>query len=114
MTSHKKESDQMKLSKQKILEYWRNHVEQSKQYKDGIQAYCKDNKLTVSTYYRWSNKFLDSNSKNKISKKVKSVFLPMTVSAPELPHQSYPQKNKNLPDSHWVAEIITNVIRGLL
>lgn len=44
-------------------------------------------------------------------KKVKSAFVPVVVSSSET--QSY-QRTKSLPDSKWVAEVITSVIRGLL
>ena len=103
----------MKTPNQDRLAYWRNHFEQSKIYPDGIQAYCEVNKLATSAYYKWRQRILNLNSTKAISKKVKSPFLPVAVAQTELKIKSYPQKN-NLPDSRWVAEIITNVIQGLL
>ncbi len=104
----------MKKLNQVKIEYWRNHLEQSKIYPEGIQAYCKANKLAISNYYKWRQRLLDLRPPKIKLKKLKSPFLPVTVScATEFEIQSYPQ-TKKLPDSRWVAEIITNVIRGLI
>lgn len=107
----------MRTSNQVKIEYWRNHLEQSKQYPEGIQAYCEANRLTPSAYYKWRRKILDLYPSKTISKKVKSPFLPVVVTSNEFNGQSHPspqQLARQLPDSRWVAEIITNVIRGLL
>ncbi len=104
----------MKELNQDKIEYWRNHLEQSKKYPEGIQAYCKANMLAASNYYKWRQRVLNLPPSKIILKKPKSPFLPVTVSSEaEFKIQSYPQ-TKNLPDSRWVAEIITNVIRGLM
>jgi hypothetical protein len=102
----------MKTSDQAKFEFWRNHYEQSKLYPDGIQAYCDANKLAISVYYKWRQRILNLKSSKTILKKVKSPFLPVVAAPTELKIPSYPQQR--LPDSRWVAEIITNVIRGLL
>ncbi len=103
----------MKELKQDKIEYWRKHLEQSKKYHEGIQAYCKANKLATSNYFKWRQRLLNL-PQAKILKKPKSPFFPVTVfCTPEPEIQSYPQIEK-IPDSRWVAEIITNVIRGLL
>jgi hypothetical protein len=106
----------MKTLNQEKIEYWRNHFEQSKQYPDGIQAYCRANKLATSAYYNWRQRILNLKPSKAIPKKVKSPFLPVVVSSDEVKIQSYPHQrvSHQLPDSRWVAEIITNVIRGLL
>lgn len=105
----------MKSPNQDKLEYWRTHLNESKLYPAGIQAYCEVNKLAISVYYRWRQRVLNSNSAKEISKKIKSPFSPVVVSANEFKSQSCQQQRaRQLPDSHWVAEIITNVIRGLL
>ena len=44
----------MKTPNQDKLEYWRNHLEQSKLYPDGIQAYCEANQLAPSAYFKKS------------------------------------------------------------
>ena len=104
----------MKELNQDKIEYWRNHIEQSKKYPEGIQAYCKANKLAPSNYYKWRQKLLNLPPSKITLKKPKSPFFPVTVScATEFEIQSYPQ-TKKLPDTRWVAEIITNVIRGLM
>ena len=96
----------MKTPNKEQLEFWREHILKADQYLEGKQAYCVANNLPESTFYKWRIKIFGKN------KKVKSPFLPVAVSAPELRQQACPQKN-NLPDARWVAEIITNVIRGL-
>ena len=96
----------MKTPSKEKSEFWREHILKSDQHPEGTQAYCKLNNLPDSTFYKWRIKIF-----GKI-KKVKSPFLPVVISAPELRQQVYPQKN-NLPDARWVAEIITQVIRGL-
>lgn len=102
-----------KLNQEKIA-YWCNHLEQSKGYPEGIQAYCKANKLATSNYYKWRQNLLNLPPSKINFKKSKSPFLPITVTpATEFEIQSYPQ-TKKLPDSRWVADIITNVIRGLM
>ena len=104
----------MKKLNQNKIEYWRNHLEKSKKYLQGIQAYCKANKLATSNYYKWWQRLLNLPPSKIILKKPKSPFLPVTVSsANDFEIQSYPQ-TKKLPDSRWVAEIITNAIRGLM
>ena len=104
----------MKELNQDKIEYWRNHLEQSKKYPEGIQAYCKANKLAISNYYKWRQRLLNLPPSKIILEKTKSPFLPVTISsATEFEIQSYPQ-TKKIPDSRWVAEIITNVIRGLM
>ena len=104
----------MKKLNQVKIEYWQNHLEQSKIYPEGVQAYCKANKLATSNYYKWRHRLLNLPPSKIILKKPKSPFLPVTVScATEFEIQSYPQ-TKKLPDSRWVAEIITSVIRGLI
>lgn len=105
----------MKTPNQDKLEYWRNHLDQSKLYPAGIQAYCEANKLAISVYYRWRQRILNSSSTKEISKKIKSPFSPMVVTPNGFKAQSCQQQlARQLPDSRWVAEIITNVIRGLL
>ena len=103
----------MKEINQDKIEYWRNHLAESKKYPEGIQAYCKAHKLATSNYYKWRQRVLNLPPVKIILKKSKSPFFPVTVSsATDFEIQSYPQ-TKNLPDSRWIAEIITNVIRGL-
>lgn len=107
----------MKTHGQEKIKYWSNHFEQSKLYPEGIQSYCKANKLATSAYYKWRQRILNSKPPKPGSKKVKPSFLPVLVKSPETQMQSYPQHHQSLrqlPDSRWVAEIITNVIRGLL
>jgi hypothetical protein len=104
----------MKTPNPNKLNYWRNHIDQSKKYPEGIQAYCKANKLATSVYYKWRERILDLPPSKIISKKSEPAFLPVVVQSPiENRIQSYPHI-KQLPDGRWVAEIITNVIRGLL
>lgn len=103
----------MKTPNQDKIEYWRNHLEQSKKYPEGIQAYCKANKLATSNYYKWRQSLLNMPPSKMSSKKIHSPFLPVVIATPEIKEQNYPQKN-NLPDPRWLAEVITNVIRGLL
>ena len=104
----------MKKLNQDKIEYWRNHLEQSKIFPEAIQAYCKANKLATSNYYKWRQSLLNLPPAKINLKKPKSLFLPITViPATEFELQTYPQ-TKKLPDSRWVAEIITNVIRGLM
>ena len=104
----------MKKLNQDKIEYWRKHLEQSKRYPEGIQAYCKVNELAPSNYYKWRQRIFNLPPAKINLKKPKSPFLPITVTpANEFEIQSYPQ-TKRLPDSRWVAEIITNVIRGLM
>ena len=106
----------MKTTNQDKLEYWRNHLEQSKLYPDGIQAYCEANQLAPSAYYKWRQRILNLKPSKTISKKVKSPFLPVVVTSTDTKKKSNPQQYmpQRLPDSRWVSEIITNVIRGLL
>jgi hypothetical protein len=106
----------MKTPNQDKLEYWRNHLDKSKLYPEGIQAYCEANALAISAYYKWRRKILNLNSAKTISKKIRSPFSPVVVSSTEVKNQKFTQQSigRVLPDGKWVAEIITNVIRGLL
>lgn len=103
----------MKELNQDKIKYWRNHLEQSKKYPEGIQAYCKANTLATSNYYKWRQRLLNLPPAKIILRKPKSPFLPVTVASNEIEIQN-PTQTKKLPDSRWVSEIITNVIRGLL
>jgi hypothetical protein len=113
LTSHKKESA-MKSSNKEQFEFWREHILKSDRCPEGRQAYCRFNNLPESTFYKWRLKIFGPNKKseNINSKKIQSSFLPVVVTTPELNSGTYPQKN-TLPDARWVAEIITQVIRGL-
>jgi hypothetical protein len=113
LTSHKKESAMKSPSKEQ-LEFWREHILKSDRHPEGRQAYCRLNNLPESTFYKWRLKIFGPNKKSQSinSKKVQSPFLPVVVATSELNSRTYPQKN-TLPDAHWVAEIITQVIRGL-
>ena len=107
----------MKRSKVELIEFWRGHIIRAKSQSMSTVKYCRANNLLESSFYYWRNKFLgkkDSKMK-KPTKKENSPFLPVVVMPAELKKQVYPsQEFRQLPDSRWVAEIITNVIRGLL
>ena len=104
----------MKSPNKEQLEFWREHILKSDVYPEGRQAYCRFNDLPESTFYKWRLKIFGpkKKSENINSKKAQSPFLPVVIKNPELNNKTYPQKN-NLPDARWVAEIITQVIRGL-
>ena len=106
----------MKTLNNDKFEYWRNHLEQSIKYPNGVQAYCNANRLATSAYYKWRQRILNLKPLKIVSKKVKSPFLPVVVSAGEPKMQGYPhqQRSHQLPNSRWVAEVIANVIRGLV
>ncbi len=107
----------MKRSRSESIEFWRNHIIQAKSQPESTVKYCKTNNLLESSFYYWRDKLF----KEKVSrptakpKKTKSPFLPVVVSATKFKTQSDPQQPRpqQLPDSLWVSEIITNVIRGL-
>lgn len=107
----------MKRSKSESIEFWRHHINQAKSQPKSIVRYCKANNLLESSFYYWRDKiFAERVLKPETRrKKVSSAFLPVVVSPPELKMQSdqHESKPRQLPDSQWVAEIITNVIRGL-
>ena len=107
----------MKLSQEESVEFWRSHILKAKSQSISTVKYCKANNLLESSFYYWRDKiFSNKNSKiKKLEKKENSPFLPVVVAATELKMQTYPLPElRQLPDSRWVAEIITNVIRGLL
>lgn len=105
---------------------WKYHAEQAVKFDGGIYQYSKINNISKSALYRWikicanqdDSKPSQKSKKvnlNKSSKKV-SPFLPVVIT-PSKNSQSETHElklNTKLPDSRWVAEIITNVIRGLL
>ena len=105
----------MQRSRSESMEFWHNHIIQSKLQSGSISSYCKANDLQETSFYYWKHKFSGPKSKKLFSKKLKTPFSPVVVS-PEVKVQSYPHQdiNRGLPDSRWVSEIITNVIRGLL
>lgn len=105
----------MKFTKEESLKYWQGHIEKSKHCAVSVQSYCKANNLLESSYYYWRDKIYGKKLGLKTkatSKKVKSAFLPVVVSS-EQEFECYPQTKRSLPDSQWVAEVITHVIRGL-
>jgi hypothetical protein len=116
LISHKKESA-MNLSKKEQHEFWREHIIKADAHPEGQRAYLKLHNLADSTYYGWRIKIFgkvkkEDSQKNKKVNPMKS-FLPVIVSPSQDTHiQSNTQKH-NLPNSQWVAEIITQVIRGL-
>ena len=107
----------MKRSRSESIEFWRNHIIQAKSHPESIVRYCKANNLLESSFYYWRDKiFKEKVLKVKTKpKKVTSPFLPVVVSTTEFKTQSDEQQlnRQQLPDSKWVAAIITNVIRGL-
>jgi hypothetical protein len=106
----------MKATSLEKIEYWRNHYEQSIIYPNGVQAYCENNKLATSAYYKWRKRILNLKPSKNITKKSISPFLPAVVTSEASKMLSYPHQKITypLPDSKWVAEVISNVIRGLL
>jgi len=107
----------MKRSQSESIEFWRNHIIKAKSQSISTIKYCKANSLLESSFYYWRDKvFGKNNLKLKTrSKKEESPFLSVVVTPNDLKMQPYPpQQLRPLPDSSWVAEIITNVIRGLL
>jgi len=108
----------MKLTKQEQYEFWREHIIKADAYPEGQQAYLKLNGLADSTYYKWRIRIF-GKVKKQSPQKIKKIkpkvnpFSPVIVSATQIQNQNY-QQNRNLPDSKWVADIISNVIRGLL
>lgn len=99
---------------------WKRHAEQAIKFEDGIYEYSKINNISKSALYRWIKIYSDQGDLKK-SKKTKkynlqkeSSFLPVSIGPSKLPTQCYTQEQLLKPDSRWVAEIITNVIRGLM
>lgn len=113
-----------KSQKQEEID-WRSHAEQAVKFEGGIYQYSKINNISKSALYRWIKIYAEKgelkvNRKSKkysLGKKEKkeSPFLPVIIK-PEVEElaMKYSVQNKNLPESRWVAEIITHVIRGLL
>lgn len=105
---------------------WKYHAEQAVKFDGGIYQYSKINNISKSALYRWIKVCanLDDSKPSRKSKKYKinkiskkeSPFLPVVIT-PSKSSQSETHElklNTQLPDSRWVAEIITNVIRGLV
>ena len=104
----------MKRSRSESIEFWRNHIIRAKSQPESTVKYCKANNLLESSFYYWRDrifkeKVLRAETKPK---KVRSPFLPVVVSTTEFKMQNNDPKSKThqLPDSRWVAEIITNVM----
>ncbi len=105
----------MNRSQSESIEFWRSHIIKARSQSLSTVKYCKANNLLESSFYYWRDKiFGKKNSKIKQrSKNEVSSFLPIVVAPSEMqPHPA--QDMCQLPDSKWVAEIITNVIRGLV
>ena len=79
-------------------------------------AYSKINNISKSALYRWIKIYSDqSNLKIKQKVKKESAFLPVVVTPVKKSQDTHELKlNRELPNSRWVSEIITNVIRGLI
>lgn len=95
---------------------WKHHAEQAVKFDGGIYQYSKINNISKSALYRWIKIYFEKGHL-KLKQKVKkeSPFLPVVVtpltrSQPDTHEQKL---NRPLPDSRWVADIITHVIRGL-
>jgi hypothetical protein len=107
----------MKLTKEKQLNYWREHVHQASLYQEGLYSYCLKQKISKSALYRWKKYFTtlpfnqSIQKKQKLeTKKLQSPFLPVIVEASDLKNKKQIQ---NLPDPAWLAEVIVKVIQGL-
>ncbi len=107
----------MSRSQSESIEFWRSHIIKARSQSLSTVKYCKANNLLESSFYYWRDKiFGKKNSRIKQgSKNEVSPFLPVVVAPSEIKMQPYPGQDMcQLPDSKWVAEIITNVIRGLV
>jgi hypothetical protein len=95
---------------------WKHHVKQAVKFNGGVYEYSKINNISKSALYRWIKIYSDQiNLKIKQKVKKESAFLPVVVTPLKKSQDTHELKlNRELPDSRWVAEIITNVIRGLL
>lgn len=109
--------DSMK-TKNETIEFWKCHAANAKLHPISIIAYCKENNLRFSTYYRWSKKVQNLNTDTKLTKpqikpkKAPSVFLPVEVASKEIKFENHFIKS-SLPDAKWVAEVILYLTRGL-
>lgn len=95
---------------------WKHHVSQALKFEGGIYQYSKINNISKSALYRWIKIYANQiDTKPRRKSKKASPFLPVVITpSKSSPLETHDLKlNAQLPDSRWVAEIITNVIRGL-
>ena len=88
------------------VKFWSDHLAAANQHPAGISAYCKEHSLSATMYYKWKIKLHEAKGEKR------SAFLPVTVAAPEVIREGK-MSARELPDAHWVADVMLHLIRGL-
>lgn len=80
---------------------WISHVEEAKNYPDGMESYCRSKQISKPAFYYWKAKFAKESRP-----KVLSSFIPVEVKRDVVSTESL------LPDPRWLAELIHHLQDG--
>jgi hypothetical protein len=116
----------MNQTKEDQIKYWQGHITQALANDQSLHEYSALNKISKSALYRWKKYFSDLETKPPVIeesaiKAVEPICDDLKTSAPLLPaflecavlSEATQNKNRSLPDSKWLAEVIVKVIQGL-
>lgn len=115
----------MNQTKEDQIKYWQGHISQALANDQSLHEYSTLNKVSKSALYRWNKYFSDLEAKPSIIEepaiKAESICEDENTLSTHLPaflecavlSKAIQSKNKSLPDSTWLAEVIVKVIQGL-
>ena len=91
------------MTKQETTEYWKNHINQAKQFDGSIPKYCKSAGIRDYTFYYWRHKL---QKRVSASIKSKSSFILARIEPNSI---EVAKRVDVLPDPQWVASIILHL-----
>lgn len=105
--------------KEDQINYWHEHINRASANNQSLHEYSALNKISKSAMYRWKKYFSDLSVNQAIeerpSEKAEDRISPFSALVVETSGFSTiaQSKNRSLPDSTWLAEVIVKVIQGL-
>jgi len=109
----------MDQTKEDKINYWHEHINRASANNQSLHEYSALNKISKSAMYRWKKYFSDLSVNQAIDEKplVESEDRISPFSALIVETSGFStiaqSKNRSLPDSAWLAEVIVKVVQGL-
>ena len=109
----------MVQTKEDQINYWHEHINRASANNQSLHEYSALNKISKSAIYRWKKYFSDLSVNQVIAERPSerdedriSPFSALVVETSGFSTIAQ-SKNRSLPDSAWLAEVIVKVIQGL-
>ena len=101
----------MRRVSQVKIDYWSQHYKAAEVHPGGIGSYCEEQNLSMTMYYKWRKKIALVKSRE-----LKPVFLPVQITEPRISIESKSSskdRETDLPEARWLAEVLSHLVRSL-